>query len=125
MNDQAPGPPVGSVETMMSALLSTAAQAVAVGHETPLTGSPLPAATDFQEEVADGLEEVMTRPALAETQRVTEGQETPFRFEAPPGNPAETQALGPAAGAVETRTAPSLSTATQRATLGQETPRRS
>ena len=48
MKDQAPGPPVGLVETITSELLSTAAHADTKGHETPLTGSPVPAVAAFQ-----------------------------------------------------------------------------
>ena len=46
-NDQAAGPPVGSVEVITSALSVTAAQALTSGHDTALTDSPLPAVTAF------------------------------------------------------------------------------
>jgi hypothetical protein len=48
VKDQPLAPPVGSVETIASELLSTAAQAEVVGQEMPFTDRPVPAGTAFQ-----------------------------------------------------------------------------
>lgn len=77
--DHAPGPPVGSAEVMTSALLSTAAQAEGEGQETPVTGKPVPATTDFQLAWPPvGSVEVIIWPGFPVTQRPVDGHEMPF-----------------------------------------------
>ena len=123
--DHAPAPPVGSVETIASELLSTAAQAESVGQETPFTGSPVPAVTARQPEAAAGLVDVIIWPALPVTHSFSDGQEMPFRPLIPPGRPTRLQADAGPAGLVEVTMFPSLSTAAQKEVVGQETPRKS
>ena len=107
-------------------MLSTAAQALGDGQETPLTGSPDPAATACQAARPPvGSVELIIWPALPVTQSVGEGQEIPLRLLSPPGAPTTLQAEAGPPGFVETATLPSLPTAAQKLVVGQETPRRS
>ena len=92
-NDQAAAGPVGSVEVITSALLSTAAQADVEGQETPVTPRPLPPATAFQLP-AVGAVEVIISPALAVTHSPVVGQETPVSSPGPAGLRATDQAAG-------------------------------
>jgi hypothetical protein len=77
--DQASEPPVGFADVITSALLSTAAQAVVVGHETPFTGRPVPAVVALQA-LLSGFVEVTIWPGLAVTQSEGDGQETLFKW---------------------------------------------
>src|SRR5829696_502803 len=126
LKDQAPAPPAGSVETITSALLVTAAQAPTAGQEAALTGRPLPAVTAFQAPAPPvGEVEDSIWPELPVTQSEVEGQETPFSARCPAGCLATCQVPVPPVGSVEVRMLPSSPTATQSEGEGQATPRRS
>ena len=85
VNDQAPAPPVGSVEVMMSALLLTAAQASSVGQEKAVVGSGVTSGVACQAPApAVGLVLTKRSAALPVTQSDGEEQETPSRGPKPP-----------------------------------------
>jgi len=102
VEDQAAEPPRGLVETIASALLSTAAQADVVGQETPFTGKPVPAEIALHAaSPPPGFVEVIICPALPVTQSVREGQEMPLRLLSPAGAPTRLQAPSPPVGSLE------------------------
>jgi hypothetical protein len=115
---------MGSVEMIMSELLSTAAQAEVDGQETAVTGSPEPAVAALHMPPAGSIE-VKIWPALPVTQSDGDGQEIPLRLPVPAGVLTSLHATAPPVGLVELTMLPLLSTATQSEGEAQETPRRS
>ena len=107
----------------MSALSLTAAQASSLGQEKAVVCSGVTSGTAFQA-VAGPVGIALTKrsASLPVTQRADEEQETPKRGPKPPAGAAATQVGAPPAGSVVLTMLPSLLTATQRDSLGQETP---
>jgi hypothetical protein len=122
-----PPPPPGSVEVRTSPLLSTAAQRVAVGQETPVTRTePPPFVAVHVAAGRPGSVEVRRLPAPPPaTQSEVAAQATAPSSRPPARVPTSCQAEGPPVGSVETTIRPSSATAAQSEGPPQETDLRS